>query len=37
MISARLNNQAVAWEQAVHPHPGANFVTLDLRNATPVN
>jgi hypothetical protein len=37
MISARYNNQVIAWEQAVQLHPGSNTVTLDLRNATPVN
>jgi hypothetical protein len=37
MISARVNNQPVAWEQAVQLHPGANTVTLDLRNAAAIN
>ncbi len=37
MISTRYNNQGLAWGQAVQVRPGANSVTLDLRNATPLN
>lgn len=37
MISARLNNQVVAWEQAVTLHPGSNTITLHPQDATPVN
>jgi hypothetical protein len=37
MISTRYNNQALVWDQAVQLKPGANSVTLDQRNATPIN
>ena len=37
MISTRYNNQAYVWGQAVQLKPGANTVTLDLKNATPLN
>lgn len=37
MISARVNNQAYAWEQPVELHPGSNTVTLSLANAAPIN
>jgi hypothetical protein len=37
MISARVNNQPMAWFQAVELKAGANSVTLDQRNATPMN
>jgi hypothetical protein len=36
MISTRYNNQPLAWGQAVQLKPGANSVTLDLSNATPI-
>jgi len=36
MISALYNNQPLAWGQAVQLKPGANSVTLDLSNATPI-
>ncbi len=36
MISTRYNNQPFAWGQAVQLKPGANSVTLDLSNATPI-
>jgi hypothetical protein len=36
MISARYENQTLAWGQAVQVRPGPNTVTLDLRNATPI-
>ncbi|HZD33327.1 MAG TPA: hypothetical protein VE779_16905 [Candidatus Angelobacter sp.] len=36
MISTRYNNQALMWEQAVQLKAGPNSVTLDPRNATPV-
>jgi hypothetical protein len=37
MISARYNNQSLVWGQAVQLKPGANSVTLDQHNATPLN
>ena len=37
MISTRYNNQPLAWGQPVQLNPGANSVTLDQKNATPVN
>jgi hypothetical protein len=37
MISTRYNNQSLVWGQAVELKPGPNSVTLDLRNATPIN
>lgn len=37
MISARYNNQALVWGQIVELKPGANSVTLDQGNATPIN
>ena len=37
MISARYNNQGLAWGQAVQLKSGPNSLALDLRNATPVN
>jgi hypothetical protein len=36
MISTRYNNQALVWDQTVQLKPGANAVTLDQRNATPI-
>ena len=37
MISTRYNNQNLVWGQAVQLKPGSNSLTLDLRNATPLN
>ncbi len=37
MISARINNQVLAWEQPVQLHPGSNSITLSAANATPMN
>ncbi len=37
MISARYNNQALVWGQAVELNAGSNSVTLDQSNATPIN
>ena len=37
MISTRYNNQGLVWSQAVQITPGSNSITLDQRNATPVN
>jgi hypothetical protein len=37
MISALVNNQPFLWGQAVQLKPGANSVTLDQSNATPLN
>jgi hypothetical protein len=36
-ISARVNNQALVWGQAVQLKAGANSMTLDQSNATPIN
>jgi hypothetical protein len=36
MISARYNNQALIWGQAVELKAGPNTFTLNLQNATPV-
>jgi hypothetical protein len=37
MISARYDNQSLIRGQAVQLKPGRNSVTLDPRNATPIN
>jgi hypothetical protein len=37
MISTRYNNQPYVWGQAVQLKAGTNSVTLDLKNATPLN
>jgi hypothetical protein len=37
MISTRFNNQPLVWEQAVQLKPGTNSITLDQRNASPIN
>ena len=37
MISTRYNNEGLVWSQAVQIAPGSNSITLDQRNATPVN
>lgn len=37
MISARYNNQALVWDQAVELKSGRTALTLDQRNATPQN
>jgi hypothetical protein len=36
MISTVYNSKPFAWGQAVQLKPGANSVTLDLSNATPI-
>jgi hypothetical protein len=36
-ISARFNNQALVWGQAVQLKSGTNSMTLDQSNATPIN
>ena len=36
MISARYNNEPYVWGQALHLNAGANSITLDLHNATPL-
>jgi hypothetical protein len=36
-ISARFNNQALVWSQAVQLKPGSNSLTLDQSNAVPIN
>lgn len=37
MISTRYNNQPLVWGQAIQIKPGPNSITLDQRNATPLN
>jgi hypothetical protein len=37
MISARYNNQTLVWGQAVQLKAGSNSLTLDQRNAIPIN
>ena len=37
MISTRYNNQPIVWGQKVELKAGANSITLDQRNATPLN
>jgi hypothetical protein len=37
MISTRYNNQPLVWSQRVQVATGPNSITLDQRNATPVN
>ncbi len=37
MISTRYNNQPLVWGQAIQIKPGSNSITLDQRNATPLN
>ena len=37
MISTKLNNQTIFWGQQVDLKPGANSITLNQRNSTPVN
>ncbi len=37
MISTRYNNQALIWGQAIQLKAGANSITLDPSNATPLN
>jgi len=37
MISTRYNNQALVWGQPIQLNPGPNSITLDQRNATPIN
>ncbi|MDP8988646.1 MAG: hypothetical protein M3N41_01015 [Acidobacteriota bacterium] len=37
MISARVNNQALSWSQAVQLKAGTNSVTLDRNNAVPID
>ena len=37
MISAKVNNRNMVWTIAVKLKAGANLVTLDLNNATPIN
>jgi hypothetical protein len=36
-ITARVNNQALVWGQAVQLKAGANSMTLDQSNAIPIN
>jgi hypothetical protein len=37
MISARYDNQTLIWDRAAQLKPGANSLTLDPHNATPIN
>ncbi|NYF89708.1 hypothetical protein RBB79_09140 [Tunturiibacter empetritectus] len=37
MISARYNNQALVWDHPLQLKPGPNTLSLDQRNATPIN
>jgi hypothetical protein len=37
MISALYNKQPLVWGQAVNIHAGANSITIDARNGTPLN
>ena len=37
MISTRYNNQGLAWGQAVQLKAGANSVTINAKDATPIN
>lgn len=37
MISAQFNNHALVWDQPIQLKAGPNSLTLDQRNATPVN
>jgi hypothetical protein len=37
MLSTRYNNQPISWDMKVELKAGANSVTLDQRNAAPVN
>jgi hypothetical protein len=37
MMSARYNNQPLAWGQAVQLKAGPNSMVLDQSNATPIN
>jgi hypothetical protein len=37
MISAVYNKQPLIWGQAVQLNAGPNSITLDARNATPLN
>ena len=37
MVSAIYNKQSLVWGQPVHVNTGQNSITLDLRNATPLN
>jgi len=32
-----VNNKPYTWGQAVQLKPGANLITLDLRNGVPLN
>lgn len=37
IISTRYNNQGLVWSQNVQVSPGTNSISLDQRNAVPVN
>jgi hypothetical protein len=37
MVSALIGKQPLVWGQAVEVHAGQNSITLDERDATPLN
>ena len=37
MIAARVNNQSLVWDRSVQLQAGSNSITIDARNATPLN
>ncbi|MEO8922635.1 MAG: hypothetical protein ABI330_07385 [Caldimonas sp.] len=37
MIATRYNNQSLVWDQSVQLQAGSNSITIDARNATPLN
>ncbi|MGH9563422.1 MAG: hypothetical protein ACRD3S_18360, partial [Terracidiphilus sp.] len=37
MISAQYNNHALVWDHPIQLKSGPNALTLDQRNATPIN
>jgi hypothetical protein len=37
MIAARVDNQSLVWDQSVRLQTGSNSITIDTRNATPLN
>lgn len=37
MIATRFNNQSLVWDQSMQLQAGSNSITIDTRNATPLN
>ena len=37
MIAAHVNNQSLVWDRSVQLQTGSNSITIDARNATPLN